>query len=80
LVLFGSCQHDPIEIELKGEIQIDLLFEMDGCKMYRFRDAGDRIYWANCNGNVSYEKYVSNSKSGHHEKILTLTNVTCNLN
>lgn len=79
LVLFTSCEHDAIESEQKGEIVIDLLFELDGCKMYRFNDAGKRIYWSNCHGNVSYEKYVSTGKSGYNEIILALTTENCNL-
>lgn len=36
------------------EFQIELLFEKDGCKMYRFYD-GHYIYWSDCSGNVSYQ-------------------------
>ncbi len=32
---------------------VEYLFEHDGCKVYRFRDNGNYIYFSNCNGNVT---------------------------
>ncbi len=32
---------------------VEYLFEHDGCKVYRFRDNGNYIYFTNCNGNVT---------------------------
>ena len=29
---------------------VDYLFEHDGCKVYRFYDPGEYIYFSNCNG------------------------------
>jgi hypothetical protein len=29
---------------------VDYLFEHDGCKVYRFYDRGEYIYFTNCNG------------------------------
>jgi hypothetical protein len=36
--------------------EIDYLFEHDGCKVYRFRDNGEYVYFTNCNGQVSTSK------------------------
>jgi hypothetical protein len=30
--------------------QVDYLFEHDGCKVYRFYDKGNYVYFTNCNG------------------------------
>jgi hypothetical protein len=33
--------------------QVDFLFEHDGCKVYRFLDYGNFVYFTNCNGNIT---------------------------
>jgi hypothetical protein len=33
--------------------QVDFLFEHDGCKVYRFVDRGNNVYFTNCNGEVT---------------------------
>jgi hypothetical protein len=35
---------------------IEYLFEHDGCKVYRFRDMGQNIYFTNCQGIVTTVK------------------------
>ena len=30
--------------------KVDYLFEHDGCKVYRFEDKGNYVYFTNCNG------------------------------
>lgn len=32
---------------------VDYLFEHDGCKVYRFYDRGNYVYFTNCTGNVT---------------------------
>lgn len=32
---------------------VEYLFEHDGCKLYRFMDNGNYVYFSNCNGNVT---------------------------
>ena len=32
---------------------VDFLFEHDGCKVYRFYDYGNHVYFTNCNGDVT---------------------------
>lgn len=34
-------------------IQIDFLFEHDGCRIYRFFDAGKRYFFSDCRGRIS---------------------------
>ena len=32
---------------------VDYLFEHDGCKVYRFYDRGNYVYFTNCSGEVT---------------------------
>ncbi len=49
---------------------IELLFEVDGCKVYRFMDAGYYRYFSNCKGDVSWtEKHGKNNYQ--HQSIPT---------
>ena len=47
----AACVAEPIATAPtnNAEIQVDLLFEHDGCRVYRFRDIGYH-YFARCNG------------------------------
>jgi hypothetical protein len=43
-----SCKHDPVSSSREGlDIKVDLLFEKDGIKMYRFYDNGRCHYYTN---------------------------------
>lgn len=42
--------------------EIDYLFELDGCKVYRFYDKGNYVYFTNCQGNVTSIKNDSTAK------------------
>lgn len=33
--------------------KVDYLFEHDGCKVYRFYDKGNYVYFTNCNGETT---------------------------
>jgi len=46
-----------------SEIKLELLFEHDGCKVYRFVDGGRNVYWSDCRGNMSTSYYQSHGKS-----------------
>ena len=66
-----SCEKTPQRVEQSSnsEIQIQLLFEKDGCKVYRFYDCGYAVYFTDCRGKVEYEYYQSNGKSGHNVRV-----------
>ena len=57
IALFTSCYSNiPIVREAPQNNQtyeVDYLFEHDGCKVYRFYDKGNYVYFTNCNGNVT---------------------------
>lgn len=40
------------------------LFEIDGVRVYRFRDAGRYVYFTNTTGRVSYTETVSTGRGG----------------
>lgn len=56
LSLVSSCREEPIKTERTevNGIKLDLLFEKDGCKVYRFYD-GQAVYWSDCRGNIEYD-------------------------
>lgn len=55
LLLAFSCKEEAIKTETTdvNGIKLELLFEKDGCKVYRFYD-GRYIYWSNCAGSIEY--------------------------
>lgn len=55
LIALSGCEsRQPISVESQGDYQVELLFEKDGCKVYRFTDYGRNVYWSNCAGRLSY--------------------------
>lgn len=54
---FISCAlHMPVSRvtpENNKTYSVDFLFELDGCKVYRFRDYGNHVYFTKCNGDVT---------------------------
>jgi len=54
---FLSCnRHIPVSSvapENNKTYTVHFLFEHDGCKVYRFNDYGNLVYFTNCNGNVT---------------------------
>ncbi|MFD2575739.1 DUF4884 domain-containing protein [Haoranjiania flava] len=54
--LLTSCFAKPIARQIPQNnttYQVDYLFEHDGCKVYRFYDIGEYVYFTNCSGNVT---------------------------
>lgn len=55
-IVVSSCR-TPAQTTLKGSnpaIKVELLFEVDGCKVYRFYDGGAPRYFTKCkDGNSS---------------------------
>jgi hypothetical protein len=54
LGLCGCSVNSPIEITPTNNpaIHVALLFEKDGCKVFRFDDAGHFHYFTNCTGSI----------------------------
>lgn len=55
--LLTSCFHSqPITTEApenNNSYQVDFLFEYDGCKIYRFWDRGNYVYFTNCKSDIT---------------------------
>lgn len=53
--LFSSCKKDAEKkvASTNNEFDVELLFEVDGCKVYRFLD-GNYRYFTNCKGSVEW--------------------------
>ena len=62
-----SCEHDPISSSKVGlDIKVDLLFEKDGIKMYRFSDNGRYHYYTNRGETISAQQ---SGKTTYQENI-----------
>lgn len=57
ITCFSSCYSGrPVAKQKPGNNQtynVDYLFEHDGCKVYRFYDMGNYVYFTNCSGDVT---------------------------
>ena len=48
---------------------VEYLFEHEGCKVYRFRDSGNYVYFTNCTGDVtSFENDSTKTQIRNHIK------------
>lgn len=62
LFLTSCFRKALIETETNNnEFKVDLLFEYDGCKAYRFEDGGRAIYYTNCNGSTNWNENCGKS-------------------
>lgn len=57
LVALCGCKGEAIETTQtnNAEYKLELLFENEGCKVYRFSDGGTR-YYTDCSGSVSWKE------------------------
>jgi hypothetical protein len=59
LITFSSCVIKPQKpigekvAENNKDYKIEYLFSHDGCKMYRFLDRGNQVYFSNCTGEIT---------------------------
>ena len=54
--LMSSCEKEAKEkvVSNNENFNVELLFEVDGCKVYRFMDGIHPRYFSNCKGNINY--------------------------
>ena len=62
--LLSSCKGESISSEHSGDFKLELLFEKDGCKMYRFHD-GIWVYWSTCEGRTSWVESNGKTSTSH---------------
>lgn len=72
-LIFAGCEdkRKPQEnVKSSNETyQVELLFEVDGCKVYRFMDCSEVRYFTTCKGAVSWsttEPSGKTTKTTHH--------------
>lgn len=56
LILASCMAGRPLantEADNNTSYNVQYLFEHDGCKVYRFYDRGNCVYFTNCNGSVT---------------------------
>jgi hypothetical protein len=63
-----SCKGKAQEVNQAGDFSVELLFEKDGCRMYRFKDGSQYIYWSNCSGKTFIQQQ-SGGKYSHTETL-----------
>lgn len=70
-IFLFSCEKEKQSEEktTNSAINVDLLFEKDGCKIYRFYDNGQAVYFTDCRGRVEYEYTTSNGKSSQKYRV-----------
>lgn len=76
-VLILGCSDDEEQLpKIKlntdnADYKVLVLFEVDGCKVYRFRDGWNDRYFTNCQGNVSWTE--KRGKSSYEMEVPTNT-------
>ncbi len=66
----------PIEINAtpikkQEDYNVRFLFEVDGCRVYRFEDAR-YVYFTNCKGTTQYDYTTSNGKTSTTHQVQSL--------
>jgi uncharacterized lipoprotein YehR (DUF1307 family) len=74
-VLLTSCgPREPIkEVSTNNpEYNVQLLFEVDGCKVYRFADSGRILYFTTCQGSISWSETHGRRSTYNYEVDTTI--------
>ncbi|MCE4564041.1 DUF4884 domain-containing protein [Maribellus sp. CM-23] len=75
LAALTACSGVPISIkspENNSTYSVEYLFEHDGCKVYRFYDRGEYVYFTNCLGDVtSFSNDTTQTRIENHIRINT---------
>lgn len=75
-LFFISCQKEALLIQQSNNklFTVSLLFEFEGCKVYRFEDSGNPHYYTNCTETISEKcTYTKSSRICHDENIINKT-------
>lgn len=75
LLALGGCLKAPVAMTgtTNPKMPVDLLFEHDGIKVYRFEDGGRAIYFTDARGATDWN-VTHSSKSSYttHERVETI--------
>ena len=73
-LVFTGCSGVPLTIkspENNNTYNVEYLFEYEGCKVYRFYDRGEYIYFTNCQGDVtSFASDSTKTRIENHVRIV----------
>lgn len=74
-IMLSGCEKKAVErTEQIGSWQVEKLFTVDGCSVYRFQDGRD-VYFSNCPGQAQYEYSVQAGKvMSYHDLQATTSN------
>lgn len=72
LTVLTACMKEAKSANKIDNFNVELLFEKDGCKVYRFYD-GRYVYWANCEGTVMYDYNTQSGKSHSTHRVQEFT-------
>ena len=69
-LLFTSCEHESISKSHEGiDFEVELLFEKDGIKMYRFLDNGRFHYYTDRGETISTYSTGGKNSTTYNENI-----------
>ena len=70
-VVITGCysQAQQKEQTTNSEFKLELLFEKNGCKIYRFLDGGRAVYWTDCRGKIESIYTTSSGKTSHEVRV-----------
>jgi len=71
----GPPNHQSVHATSNPKVPVELLFEIDGCKVYRFNDEGTK-YFCNCSGSVEWTEAHRSGKATIYMEKQIPTNVT----
>lgn len=74
LLSLTGCYKDPESTTPAGRgFEVEKLFTVDNCTVYRFSDGGRAVYFSNCKGRTDYEYTTPNGKSSSTHKMQSFT-------
>lgn len=77
VAMLSGCRGDGDRVQTSqscDNYRVELLFEVDGVKVYRFRDGLRDVYFTNTNGKCGYTATQTNGKATTYHDIETMCN------
>lgn len=78
IIALAACTKPGVSTHetTNSQIKVELLFEVDDCKVYRFDDGGmSNRYFCNCNGSVEWTERHGSGKHHHYVNMQIPTSV-----
>lgn len=65
LLLLGACSKDPIQSTQTDnrDLSVDILANVDGCRIYRFEDAAHYVYFTRCGSSTATQSWYTCGKN-----------------